>query len=681
MPGPYIPHALWNYTPVLKPMPSLEISTIDDEPTICVEFSDSMVPYLLGLMEIYRWPDRFTGTPAQQEHSVGLFQDLMARFIEGNCKSLCDLLIDEIGSTANLSQLLSIAQNCGITITDDVSVNTVSDFMSIGSIVAFPKTPGAFSGWLLLDGSTHLEEDYPELFTYLVTATNWVTGANSFTLPDLRGRSIFGTSTGDNADVGGSDEHTLAVNELPNVNPLIRLSDSAGSNVNNVAKGGAFSENGSTPVLAFGSGDAHNNMPPFFNAYWCIRAENIALPQGPAGPQGIQGIQGEPGPQGIPGPAGDTGPVGVQGEPGPTGPQGEKGEKGDKGDIGPRGDPGVEGDPGGAGPQGVVGPPGTPGDCPDCGTIEYDDEPPPYENPPSDIPCSAATRMANVLEEQITEILALANQATNLSDFVTSVATYLIANLSILGGISVAAIQLIWNIYLDGLTFTGPFWEQVKCDAYCLLPSDGLFSDSVVNQLVDLWRQRGVDENDSRWTFLQLFVASVRSSGINYAERVDPIPGADCSSCNCPIVECEIDFTITDGGFVADTVNVVGGAGRGEYIPSVGWKSTNYTLISNGEDYTSIRIKNAYDPMLQVDEIELFYTITPDNEDWTTITCDLGNTGQVNNASSSASLILDNLSGWMEDITLTGQSASLKHGGQVIFTKLVYRGRNLECPS
>jgi len=73
----YEPEKLWNYSPVIKPMPPLLIDNICCEPSMCLQVSCEFIPYLLGLLEIYRWPDRFSGTPEEQEHSAGLFRDLM----------------------------------------------------------------------------------------------------------------------------------------------------------------------------------------------------------------------------------------------------------------------------------------------------------------------------------------------------------------------------------------------------------------------------------------------------------------------------------------------------------------------------------------------------------------------------------------------------------------------------
>lgn len=68
---------MWNYSPVIKPMPPLLMDDVCGDKQVCVSFACEFIPYLLGLLEIYRWPDRFTGTPEEQEHSAGLFRELM----------------------------------------------------------------------------------------------------------------------------------------------------------------------------------------------------------------------------------------------------------------------------------------------------------------------------------------------------------------------------------------------------------------------------------------------------------------------------------------------------------------------------------------------------------------------------------------------------------------------------
>lgn len=77
IPRLFDPLLLYPYSPVAKPMPPLEIDTVCDGPRVCVSFSCAFVPYLLGLLEVYRWEDSFTGTMEEKKKSVGLMRELM----------------------------------------------------------------------------------------------------------------------------------------------------------------------------------------------------------------------------------------------------------------------------------------------------------------------------------------------------------------------------------------------------------------------------------------------------------------------------------------------------------------------------------------------------------------------------------------------------------------------------
>lgn len=91
----YLPHLITNYTPVLRPKPVPDLETAHDEPLVCVEFSAALVPYLLGLLEIYRWPDRFRGSAEDKERGTAIFAELMCILSEaGMC--CCDETNEQI---------------------------------------------------------------------------------------------------------------------------------------------------------------------------------------------------------------------------------------------------------------------------------------------------------------------------------------------------------------------------------------------------------------------------------------------------------------------------------------------------------------------------------------------------------------------------------------------------------
>lgn len=94
MPKRYLPELLTNYTPVLRPKPAPILASITEGETVEVEISYALVPYLLGLLEIYRWPDRFRGDPADIQNAVGLFQDLRVALTEGNVQHILKFPVD-----------------------------------------------------------------------------------------------------------------------------------------------------------------------------------------------------------------------------------------------------------------------------------------------------------------------------------------------------------------------------------------------------------------------------------------------------------------------------------------------------------------------------------------------------------------------------------------------------------
>lgn len=83
--------------------------------------------------------------------------------------------------------------------------------MLIGSV--FPWLINPPPGWLLLDGSTYANADYPELAALI--PDHLISGAN-FTLPDVENAFPFGVlDEDDSAAVAGSNVLNLTVGQLP----------------------------------------------------------------------------------------------------------------------------------------------------------------------------------------------------------------------------------------------------------------------------------------------------------------------------------------------------------------------------------------------------------------------------------------------------------------------------------
>jgi microcystin-dependent protein len=138
----------------------------------------------------------------------------------------------------------------------------------IGVIVVF-ATQGPPYGVLECDGSSYDRIDYPALYAALDAI--YQIDADTFSVPDLRGRTVIGVGAGSGltaraiADTGGEETHQLTEAELPShthqwtdpglilvtggIDPLsAALAD----------PGNPFSSVGNT-----GGDEPHENMPPF----------------------------------------------------------------------------------------------------------------------------------------------------------------------------------------------------------------------------------------------------------------------------------------------------------------------------------------------------------------------------------------------------------------------------------
>lgn len=94
------------------------------------------------------------------------------------------------------------------------SVETWYSDMLIGSVTTWLSTPP--DGWLLLDGSTHAQDDYPELFAVLDDALK---SGTDFTLPDASDSFPYGVQVkADAGQIAGSNTLNLTVGQLPSHN-------------------------------------------------------------------------------------------------------------------------------------------------------------------------------------------------------------------------------------------------------------------------------------------------------------------------------------------------------------------------------------------------------------------------------------------------------------------------------
>jgi len=137
----------------------------------------------------------------------------------------------------------------------------------IGYIIPFVTTDPP-PNVLPCDGSSYLRVDYPTL--YDVLDPFFITDADNFVVPDLRGRTIIGAgvsevlTTRNVGDQGGEEEHVLTEGELATHVHTIPLTATTlavePGEVTVMTPVPFFTQNtGST-----GGDEAHNNMQPFF---------------------------------------------------------------------------------------------------------------------------------------------------------------------------------------------------------------------------------------------------------------------------------------------------------------------------------------------------------------------------------------------------------------------------------
>jgi microcystin-dependent protein len=137
----------------------------------------------------------------------------------------------------------------------------------IGLIIPF-VTSDPPPNILPCDGSTYLRVDYPIL--YDVLDSHFITDADHFIVPDLRGRTVIGAGLGSGlttrnvADTGGEEAHQLTESELASHTHTIPATITT-----LVVEPGEVTALTPVPIVTANTGStggdtAHENMQPFF---------------------------------------------------------------------------------------------------------------------------------------------------------------------------------------------------------------------------------------------------------------------------------------------------------------------------------------------------------------------------------------------------------------------------------
>ena len=158
----------------------------------------------------------------------------------------------------------------------DLVANLVQEVYTPMIGYCFPLVLGGIpDNCLLLDGSTHAREDYPDLYDLLDDV--YIVDADNFFVPDLRSRVPIGAGTGTGLsayavnDTGGTEAETLNETQMPShfhtTNMTTGLAVSPGELPVNIPTPFPLGTTNSA-----GGGLSHNNLQPYVAVKWVMVA-------------------------------------------------------------------------------------------------------------------------------------------------------------------------------------------------------------------------------------------------------------------------------------------------------------------------------------------------------------------------------------------------------------------------
>ncbi len=168
------------------------------------------------------------------------------------------------------------------------SISGYDNWIGEINMVGFNFAP---RNWAFCDGQLLPIASNTALFALLGT-TYGGDGRTYFGLPDLRGRVAIhpgtgpGLSTRQQGQLGGSENETLSTTQIPAHNHSIAVNSASGNsdsptgnylavNSEGIKQYSTTSDGVAGAIGSSGSGQSHNNMPPFLGIYHVIALQGI----------------------------------------------------------------------------------------------------------------------------------------------------------------------------------------------------------------------------------------------------------------------------------------------------------------------------------------------------------------------------------------------------------------------
>lgn len=158
---------------------------------------------------------------------------------------------------------------------DDLYSVESMDGTPVGSIVAFPSVTPPSEKWLFCNGQTVAQADYPELYALIGDIFTFPPDDDNFDVPSLGQKFIYGAANDTQLFFsGGSETHTLTIAQIPAHDHAERSNLGVGALEGIGRRVDAISTTvtTATKTASEGGGGSHNNMPPYVQFAWMIKA-------------------------------------------------------------------------------------------------------------------------------------------------------------------------------------------------------------------------------------------------------------------------------------------------------------------------------------------------------------------------------------------------------------------------